>query len=192
LAFQAFDNDNNGLLDYVEWIVPHLSQQTFEIIIITKAEHLSSTRSFISDIYEQVKELDSIFSEIIPANDFVRIVFERNLTSNNDITIYPRIISGNPTIEVYEKDKNEIIAEFTSITSNEYNKVLLTNLNNSQDTFDLKILNGEIQFDHIIDPTYNYNDITNNKAYNYTAGSSSRWAAGTELPTSRVYKSSLN
>ena len=33
LNFEAFDKDGNGLLDYVEWIVPHLSEQTFEISI---------------------------------------------------------------------------------------------------------------------------------------------------------------
>ena len=33
LSFNASDTDGDGLLDYVEWIVPHLSNQTFEISI---------------------------------------------------------------------------------------------------------------------------------------------------------------
>ncbi|MBD3253418.1 hypothetical protein GF386_06805, partial [Candidatus Pacearchaeota archaeon] len=33
LDFEAFDMDNNSLLDYIEWSVPHLSNQTFEISI---------------------------------------------------------------------------------------------------------------------------------------------------------------
>ncbi|MCX6750040.1 MAG: hypothetical protein NTZ83_01130, partial [Candidatus Pacearchaeota archaeon] len=152
LDFEAKDTNGNGLINYVEWTIPHLSEQTFEIIIITKAEHLSSDRTFISDIYEQVRALDDIWSEVIPAGDYVRIAFEQNLTSSKDITLYPRIISGNPTIEVYEKYGTEKIAEFTSLIPDEYNKVLLTNLQEEQNTFDLKVVGGSVEFDHIIDP----------------------------------------
>jgi len=149
------DIDGNGIYDYIEWLTPHLSNQTFDIIIeITKAEHLDSDRQFISDIYEQVKKLDDIWSETIPANDYVRVTFEKNLTPTNDITIYPRVISGEPTIEVYEKDKKEKIAEFANIVSNEYNKVYLTNLQGIQDTFDLRVVGGNLQLDYIVDPTY--------------------------------------
>ncbi|MBS3066779.1 hypothetical protein J4205_03055, partial [Candidatus Pacearchaeota archaeon] len=151
--FTAYDLDENGKLDYVEWAVPHLSNQTFEIIIeITKAEHLDENRNFISDIYNETKALDDIWSEEIPENHYVRATFEANLTNKNDITIYPRITSGSPKIEIYEFDKNEKIAEFSSIIDNQYNKILLTNLQNSQDVFDLKIIGGTIQLDHIIDP----------------------------------------
>ena len=147
------DQDNNGIYDYIEWVVPSLSEQTFEIIIeISKAEHLDENRNFISDIYEQVKELDDIWSETINNNESVRVTFAIPLTSDRDITIYPRIVGGTPRIEVYEDDGNELIAEFTSLNSNEYNKVLLTNLQGSQDTFDLKILDGDVEFDHIVDP----------------------------------------
>ena len=67
-----------------------------------------------------------------------------HLDNTRDITIYPRIVSGNPIIEVYEKDENELIAKFENITSNEYNKVYLTNLIGEQDTFDLKIVGGSL------------------------------------------------
>ena len=146
------DKNKNGIYDYIEWIAPQLSNQTFEIIIITKAEHLDSNRDFISDIFDEVKELDNVWSETIPNRDYVRVTFEQNLTNENDITIYPRIVSGNPKIEVYEFEGTEIIATFDSLNSNEYNIVLLTNLIGIQDTFDLKILNGDVEFDHIIDP----------------------------------------
>lgn len=45
--FDAYDLDGNEKLDYVEWITPHLSNQTFEIILIIKAEHLDASRNFI-------------------------------------------------------------------------------------------------------------------------------------------------
>jgi len=150
---EYIDTNNNGLIDQISWIVPSLSSETYQIIIIIRAEHLNSNREFISDIYEGVKELDNVWSEIIPQDDYVRVRFERNLTNEKDITIYPRIISGNPKIEIYEYNKTELVAEFNSINSNEYNKILLTNLQSeSQDIFDLKIVNGTVEFDHIIDP----------------------------------------
>ena len=148
------DRNNNEIYDYVEWVVPSLSNQTFDIIIeISKAEHLDSNKQFISDIYEQVKALDDIWSELINNNEYVRVTFEQTLDSSKDITLYPRVISGTPKIEVYEKDETTKIAEFTNIVSNEYNKVYLTNLQNSQDTFDLRVVGGSLQLDYIIDPS---------------------------------------
>jgi len=123
------------------------------IIELTKAEHLDLNRNFISDISDQVKKLDDIWSKTISDNEYVRVTFEENLTSESDITIYPRIVDGTPRIEVYEFEKSEVIAEFKDIISNQYNKVLLTNLQGSQNIFDLLILGGSLQFDHIIDPT---------------------------------------
>ncbi|MEK6897034.1 MAG: hypothetical protein AABW93_00730, partial [Nanoarchaeota archaeon] len=146
------DTDNNGIYDYVSWIAPSLSSQTFEIIVITKAEHLDSNKNFISDIYDDVKELDGNWSETISENDYVRVTFEIPLTSNKDITLYPRVVSGNPKIEVYEAEGTTKIAEFTTINSNQYNKIFLKNLQGSQDTFDLRVIGGSVEFDHIIDP----------------------------------------
>ena len=124
------------------------------VIELTKAEHLDLDRQFISDIYNEIKSLDDIWSEEIPNGDYVRVTFEEELTSESDITIYPRIVSGSPKIEVYEADQSEIIAEFNNIISNEYNKVLLTNLQGSQDTFDLMVLDGSIEIEHIVDPPH--------------------------------------
>ncbi len=33
IEFQSYDNNNNGLIDRISWIVPHLSEQNFEIIV---------------------------------------------------------------------------------------------------------------------------------------------------------------
>jgi len=156
--FTAYDLNANGKLDYVEWITPHLSNQTFDIILITKAEHLDSNREFISDIYDEVKALDGNWSEEIPNQDYVRVIFEVNLTSVNDITLYPRTITGNPRIEVYEIGGTELIAEFSSLTDNEYNTILLTNLQGSQGTFDLRVIGGSVEIEHIIDPPAKVND----------------------------------
>jgi parallel beta-helix repeat protein len=106
----------------------------------------------MSDIYNEVKALDDVWSEEIPDGDYVRVVFEVPLTSDRDITVYPRIVDGTPRIEVYEVDGTDLIAEFDSLTSNQYNKVFLTNLQGTQDTFDLRVVGGSVEFDHIIDP----------------------------------------
>ena len=151
LDYQAFDKDGNGLLDYVEWIAPHLSTQTFEIIVITKADHLDQNKQFVEEIYETVKEKDNIWQSI-SANHYVRVVFEKLLNSQNDITIFAKSESPNASIEVYEKDGTEKIAEFGQITKEGYYKIFLTNLISPQDTFDLRIIGGTIIFDLIIDP----------------------------------------
>ena len=121
-------------------------------IHIINAIHLNETREPISNIYNETKKLDNIWSEQINQNEYVRVKFEKNLTSSNDITIYPRTVNGTPRIEVYEINETNLIAEFSSLNNNQYNKVYLTNLIGSQDTFDLKVLDGIVEFDHIVDP----------------------------------------
>ncbi|RMD67600.1 hypothetical protein D6817_01130, partial [Candidatus Pacearchaeota archaeon] len=154
LPFEAQDTNGNGLIDRVEWVVDGLGggEQTFEIIVITKAEHLDENRTFISDIYNETKSLDGIWSETIPDGHYVRVEFERKLTSENDITVFPRVVSGNPRIEVYEENGTELIAEFQSLNSNEFNRVVLSNLANSQSVFDLRVVGGSVEFDYIVDP----------------------------------------
>jgi len=149
----VLDVDENGIYDYVEWVAPHSSNQTFRIIVIINAEHLDENKTFVSDIYDDVKELDDIWSETIPDEHFVRVVFERNLTSDRDITIYPRTVNGTPRVEIYEVDGDDIVAEFSEVVDNQYNKVYLDGLvSESQDSFDLRVLEGDVEFDHIIDP----------------------------------------
>ena len=123
------------------------------VIEIKSAEHLDSSRQFISDIYNQVKALDDVWSETINNNEYVRVVFEQELDSSKDITVFPRIVDGNPRIEVYEINETEVIAEFTNIIPDKYNKVYLTNLQGTQNTFDLKVLDGSLEFDYIYDPS---------------------------------------
>jgi len=139
----------------IYWGVPHLSNQTFEIIVVVEAEHLDENRTFISDIFEEVRELDGNWSEEIFDGEYVRVVFEIPLDNTRDITLHPRTVNGTPRIEIYEFNKTELIAEFDSLIDNEYNKVYLTKLQGTQDTFDLLILDGSVEFDHIIDPVGN-------------------------------------
>ncbi|PIO07681.1 hypothetical protein COU62_02790, partial [Candidatus Pacearchaeota archaeon CG10_big_fil_rev_8_21_14_0_10_35_219] len=146
------DSDGNGIYDYLEFVAPQLSNQTFNIIVITKAEHLDENRSFISDIYDDVKELDGNWSETIFDGDYVRVSFEKNLTFINDISVYARKVTGNPSIKVYEVNGTTLITS-GGVVDNEYLELFLTALSGEQDTFDLLVTGGSVEIEHIIDPT---------------------------------------
>ncbi|MBI2140515.1 right-handed parallel beta-helix repeat-containing protein, partial [Candidatus Woesearchaeota archaeon] len=151
VPFDAFDTNGNGLTDYIEWIVPSLSNQTYELVIeISNAYHLDSSRAVISDIYDYVKARDGNFS-FIPSGDYARVTFNQPLDSARDITVYARS-NVSSAIEIYVKDSDEKITEITGITQDNKYRVLLTGLNGSYDEFDLKMM-GDIEIDYIVDPT---------------------------------------
>lgn len=153
IYFKALDLDNDSLLDYIEWITPHLSTQTFQIYIeIKDAIHLDENRNPIENIFNLVKEQDGTWTNEIPANQFIRATFKSPLTSDRDITIYAKSPHPNATVEVYEKDSTELLATFPTISKEDFYKIYLTKLSAPQDTFDLKIINNPILFDYITDP----------------------------------------
>jgi len=124
-----------------------------EEILSIDAVHLDSNYNEISNIYEETKSLDNIWSEKIYSKEYVRVIFERNLTSKNDITVYAR---GNASLEVYEKDSNILIADFGLIEEGK-NKVFLSDLQGSQNTFDLRVVGDNenyLEFDYITDPIW--------------------------------------
>ena len=150
-----FDNNNNSFTDYIEWIVPSLSNQTYELVIeIAKAEHLDASRSFVSDVYNYVRAWDGNYS-LIPEGHYMRVTFEQNLTSERDITIYARS-NASASVEVYAKDSEVLVAEFENISSESWHKIYLTLLNGSHDVFDLRSA-GDVEYDYIVDPMYQSN-----------------------------------
>ena len=153
------DTNGNGLIDRLEWIIPHLSNETY-LIVITKAEHLNENREFLADIYNEVYKKDDIWSEPIYHHEYVRVTFEGNLTKYNDITLYVRNPQGLDTIvEVYYYDSDEKITEFTIIGEEDFYKVYLTEMIGEHRTFDFRIKNLDnensayLEFDYIVDPT---------------------------------------
>jgi hypothetical protein len=151
LDFVANDTDGNGFIDEVSWIVPHLSTQTFEIIYITRAEHLDVNREFIEEVYDEVKEIDSerVF---VSEGEYLRVTFEKGLDSSKDITIYAES-NDSALVEVYEKDSNELLTTFDLINNYSEYKIFLINLIGVQDTFDLNVVSGNVYFDYVVDPT---------------------------------------
>ena len=102
MQFVAYDDDGNGFIDHVGWIVPHLSTQTFQIIYISNALQLDSNLNAIGDIFDLVGMLDQNFADLADGQ-YVRVTFDRGLESSNDITIYarPHVGSGPTSIQVY-------------------------------------------------------------------------------------------
>lgn len=152
MQFNAYDLNNNGKLDYVEWTVPHLSDQIFEIIFISKAFKLDQDRNIIEDIYDQVQAQDNNWATI-ENNQYVRVTFEIPLNNKRDITLYAK--ANQPaTIEVYVENGNDKIAEFTNVQEDQKYRIPLTALSpfESYDTFDLKVL-GVVEFDYVVDPS---------------------------------------
>ncbi|MFH1642459.1 MAG: LamG-like jellyroll fold domain-containing protein, partial [Nanoarchaeota archaeon] len=157
VEFEAYDRDSNGLMDYIQWITPSLSNQTYELVIeITKAEHLDENKAFISDIYDYVKVKDGNWSEVINDSEYVRVTFELPLDNTRDITIYARSAGQTSSIEIYEIDGNEAVAVIYDISSEGWYKTYLTGLNGTQDIFDLKVI-GSVEIDYIVDPAVSYN-----------------------------------
>ena len=162
-AVTFVDTDGNGIDDQMRWIVPQLSEQQFVIegvIVATAAEHLDSNRNFVEDVYYQIKDLDGIWTSEIPAGDYVRVTFEQPLNNTNDITLYARSNDPDSSVEVYEKDGSDLIADFGTISEEGTYKILLTDLVGSQDTFDLKVVGNPVEFDQIIDPGQDLTGVT--------------------------------
>jgi len=181
VTFHAYDTNNNGKLDYIEWTVPHLSTQTFEIIFISKAFHLDENKNIIEDIYDTVSVQDGVYATI-PQNNYVRVTFEKILDNTKDITIFARTTNYSlPTtyssIEVYpvytDAEGNQtqgakLILEndgthpdFSEITTENTYRVLLTNLDQPTDVFDLRVVStnyslqttNSLDIDYIVDPS---------------------------------------
>jgi outer membrane biosynthesis protein TonB len=117
INFTAYDLDEDGMIDYIEWEVLHLSNQTYEIIYITKAEHLDENYTFIEDVYEEVKEKDDNWSKVIPNNNYVRVTFEQELDNTKDITIYARVKD-----DCSDSENNSIMINGTEVPCEIYKK----------------------------------------------------------------------
>ncbi len=154
MSFVATDEDGNGYIDHVAWIVPHLSTQTFEIILISHALRLDENKNILEDIFSGVGALDQTYVSLFNGQ-YVRATFEKNLTSVNDITLYARPTDSNApaTIEVYTQD-GTLVATFPSIDKDGRYRIILSGLATPTDTFDLKII-GNVDIDYVTDPPAN-------------------------------------
>ncbi|MCG8702248.1 MAG: hypothetical protein MI922_29620, partial [Bacteroidales bacterium] len=148
---EAIDTNNNSLIDQIEWIVPHLSTQNFQIIIeITSAELLDENKNLLADVYENVSKIDEK-GVWVSVGQYLRVRFESLLDKTKDITIYAKS-TNTSSVEVYEKNSDELIMTLENIAEYKKYKKFLTNFNSSSDTFDLKVIGSPVYFDYVVDP----------------------------------------
>lgn len=135
-------------------------------IHILKVLKLDENKEAIEDITDKVKNKDNVWANI-QSNQYVRIVFEQPLSNTNDITIFARTTNwqeGQPgsKIKAYTENGTAPLAEFPEIKQGRSQQVLLTNLKQPTDTFDLKVVSPSlslgaistaVEIDWIVDPT---------------------------------------
>ncbi|TSC94672.1 MAG: hypothetical protein CEN87_393 [Parcubacteria group bacterium Licking1014_1] len=180
IPFTVYDLNNNSKIDYIEWTVPYLSEQIFEITFISKAFKLNQNKNIIEDIYDQVYSQDNIWATV-ENNQYVRVVFEQILDNTKNITVYakPTDVGHLLTIEMYAKNEIELIATFKNINNENTYKIYLTNLQTPTDAFDFKIVSSSP--DSKIDIDYIANSIDDssidNDNYNLSGGGTSGWVS---------------
>lgn len=145
-------------------------------IKIDRAVHLDSSRQFVSDIFNETKAKDGVWSEEVQVGEYVRVRFTENLTSINDITVYARS-AGVATIEVYYFNSTEKITEITRITDEKYYKTLLTDMEGTDKRFDLKVVGAPVEFDHIVDPQHVENKIVGEFGILHNVNISWQWVS---------------
>lgn len=123
------------------------------VIKVIEAEHLNQNKEHINDIFTEIDKKDDVWSQVISDGEYIKLRFEEKLSDKENIKIYSRIISGEPIIEVYDSVNGNLILTINNVKNNEYYRLRLLNLNQKTDTFNLKIINGKIQIDHILDDT---------------------------------------
>jgi len=152
VAFNTYDTDNNGKLDYVEWTVPHLSTQTFEVILVSKAFKLDRNRDIVEDVYDKVVAVEGKYVELTNGQ-YIEATFAKELDNTKDITIEaePTNFNEPARVEAYDKKSGKLIGVFENIKNHSRYRILLTKLEGKSDIFYLKAI-GNVKIEYIVDP----------------------------------------
>ncbi|MCX6718226.1 MAG: hypothetical protein NTY81_01290 [Candidatus Staskawiczbacteria bacterium] len=133
------------------------------VICISKVLVLDENKNQVEDITKKVESKDNNWAEI-KNNYYIRIVFEKQLTSKNDITMFAKTTNwqegqAGSKIEVYAENNEKPIGEFLEIRQARAQQFLLTNLKTPTDTFDLRVIPAQagiqsagVDIDEIVDP----------------------------------------
>lgn len=149
-------------------------------INITDAEHLNIARQVIDNIFDDVNNTDNLWSPRIYHEQYVRVMFQRNISNQSIVNIVVRNVQDtNTSIEIYEKDGNVTIGTFGIIESN-ISEALFTRLHSLAtlgDTFDFKIVNNQsnstayLEFNYFHDSGLNLFTPISGAFDNFNAGS---------------------
>jgi hypothetical protein len=201
----AYDLNKNGKLDYVEWTVPHLSEQTFNVIFISKAFQLDEHQQIYADIYDQVRTQDGQYASV-PANQYIRVTFEKALTHENDITLYAKSTTA-ASVDIYPvyNDGNGNLTEgpmlvpvsdgqnpmFDNIVQDQKYRILLSNLATPTDIFDLRVNSNPIDVDYVVDPSSGPNFPSTGED-DITDGGDTGWFGGSNITSSDDSRANSN
>jgi len=152
VPYDGYDLDFDGQLDYLEWVVPHLSNQTFHLIYVSFAGYYSLNGTFLADITSEVRVRDGIFTSALAPEHIVRITFEENVTASQDITLFARSLGNATSLRVLDSATGTEIAFFDAITEYRKYRFFLSALTHPQATFDLVIQGAPLEIDYIVDP----------------------------------------
>ena len=127
-----------------------MSDQIFDVILISKALQLDNQQNILADVYNQVKAVDGI-SASVTNGQYVEVTFAKQLDNTKDITIEAE--ATNPAqpaqVQAYEKTTGQLVGTFNNIGVHSRYRILLKNLKTKSDTFDLKVI-GNIKLTEMI------------------------------------------
>ncbi|MEM2822002.1 MAG: DUF2341 domain-containing protein [Candidatus Pacearchaeota archaeon] len=86
VAFEAFDKNNNGLIDYIEWNIPYLSNQSYELVINEMASENGTTNEPAYNVSE------TEYFTIAEAWQYRRSITIDNTANSNTLTDYQVLV----------------------------------------------------------------------------------------------------
>ncbi len=92
--FTLIDSNNDSLIDSIEWDVPHLSNQTYDVnlsyrivqVNITRAEKYTRNHTFEEDVTGVVERNDSNFTAL--NRKYLQVGFPEELAENDTVSVY--------------------------------------------------------------------------------------------------------
>ncbi|MCK4997374.1 hypothetical protein KAS08_03640 [Candidatus Pacearchaeota archaeon] len=139
--FIPYDFDGDNYADYIEWVVPHLSVQVYDLveIIAIDAIHLDENGVEISNIFDDVSVTDGVWSEAIYAGESVRVWFESNLTNGRVIDVYVRSNDTLAYFDIYETETGQHVGKSGISNREDLLYIIVDNLTEPTSVFDFKI-----------------------------------------------------
>jgi hypothetical protein len=125
----------------------------FGEIIAVDAEHLDSEYNVISNIYNDIKTNDGVWSEPIYQNEFVRVTFAEDLTDGRMIDVYASSNNTYAYFEIYEAGTTHLVGRSGIFAGAELQYITVSNLTTPTDIFDFKIVK------YVHDPTDETTDV---------------------------------
>ena len=117
------------------------------IISIISADKFDGDGNFVENIFNLVNKKDDKWA-LIEDGGSIKIEFEKELSSDNDISFYARSKDGG-RVDVYPENGNLLMS--FDVKENKLYKKFLDGLKKATSIFYLKII-GDIEFDYIFDP----------------------------------------